>query len=89
MEPVVAVARDCATEGEIVSTLGVCSEDTVGHLGSERVRRVVARSLLSWLLTFAPAYVPAWRYEPRVLVTAVLPIGEPTPSLAGRLRRLG
>jgi len=61
----------------------------VSHPGSERVRRVVAQSLLSWLLTFAPVYVPAWRYEPRVLVAAVLPIGEPTPSLAARALRLG
>jgi hypothetical protein len=61
----------------------------VSHPGYERARRAVAQSLLSWLLTFAPAYVPAWRYEPRTMVAAVLPIGEPTPSLAGRASRPG
>lgn len=63
---------------------------TVSLPGCERVgpggslRRVVAGSLLSGLLSLGAGYVPPWRLEPRPAPAAVLMVGEPTPGLAYR-----
>lgn len=46
------------------------------------LRRALAGSLLSSLLSLGPGYLPPWRFEPRPAPAAVLMVGEPTPSLA-------
>ena len=57
--------------------------------GSEGWRPVLVRAVLSLALTFAAAEVPSHRAELRWRPVAVLPVGEPTPGLAGRSRSAG
>lgn len=46
------------------------------------LRRALAGSFLSSLLSLGPGYLPPWRFEPRPAPAAVLMVGEPTPGLA-------
>lgn len=48
------------------------------------LRRALAGSLLSSMLSLGTGYLPPWRLEPRPAPAAVLMVGEPTPSLAYR-----
>ena len=48
------------------------------------VRRALAGSLLSSLLSLGSGDPPLWRLEPRPAPAAVLMVGEPTPGLAYR-----
>ena len=50
---------------------------------------MLVRAVLSLALTFAAAEVPSHRAELRWRPVAVLPVGEPTPGLAGRSRSAG
>lgn len=52
--------------------------------GSDRVRRALAGSLLSGLLSLGTWEPPPWRLEPRPAPAAMLMVGEPTPGLAYR-----
>ncbi len=52
------------------------------------LRRALAGSLLSSLLSLGTGYLPPWRLEPRPAPAAVLMVGEPTPSLAYRAARV-
>jgi len=45
------------------------------------------QAMLSLALTFTAAEVPSHRADLRWRPVAVLPVGEPTPGLAGRSRR--
>ena len=49
---------------------------------SGSLRRALASSVLSGVLSLGPGYLPPWRFEPRPAPAAVLAVGEPTPSLA-------
>ena len=46
------------------------------------LRRALASSVLSSVLSLGPGCLPPWRFEPRPAPAAVLAVGEPTPSLA-------
>jgi hypothetical protein len=48
------------------------------------LRRALASSVLSGVLSLGAGYPPPWRLEPRPAPAAVLMVGEPTPSLAYR-----
>ncbi len=48
------------------------------------LRRALAESLLSSVLSLGTWDPPPWRLEPRPAPAAVLMVGEPTPSLAYR-----
>ena len=48
------------------------------------LRRALAGSLLSGLLSLGTWDPPPWRLEPHPAPAAVLMVGEPTPSLAYR-----
>jgi len=56
----------------------------VSRPGSDRLRRALAGSLLSGLLSLGAGYPPPWRLEPRSAPAAMLMVGEPTPGLAYR-----
>jgi len=48
------------------------------------LRRALAGSLLSSLLSLGTWSPPPWRFEPCPAAAAVFMVGEPTPSLAYR-----
>ena len=51
---------------------------------SSGIQKLVREAILAAFLALAPSYLPDWRADPRVRTVAVLPIGEPMPSLDKR-----
>jgi hypothetical protein len=58
----------------------------VNRLGSSSLRAQLSGALLAVFFALAPTTVPEWRLAPTRPPAAVLPVGEPTPSLAVRPR---
>ncbi len=54
---------------------------------SDRLRSRLSQALMAVFFALAPSSVEPWRVEPRARVAAVLAVGEPTPSIAGRAGR--
>lgn len=60
-----------------------------GPARSVTVRARLGEALLTLYFLLAPTSVPEWRLDLAHRPVAVLPIGEPTPSLAYRVMRDG
>ncbi len=53
---------------------------------SRQLRVRMSGVFMAVFFALAPSTVPLWRLDPRPPPAAVLPIGEPTPSLSVRPR---
>ena len=57
------------------------------HGSEHAVRRRLGEAFLALFFALTPTTIPDWRADPGMRTVAVLPIGEPLPSIDSARRR--